>query len=203
MFTSGGWLQRDLPELNCVLSKGTTVIPSSMRLSLFALSAALFAASGCQETAAPVDAPVFRVTATILETNECVVSALGKTYESQGQVRGDTPSQFIGTEKTLKYHGFGCAVFRQTRDADGDIIVLFSQNNFGKPLEPGTYKIVSEIVDETPAGYASVRFNSSDFPDWKLNSMDNLAGSVKVEATPAGGRKITVDVEMIQWGEPF
>jgi hypothetical protein len=174
-----------------------------MRLSLLALSGALLAANGCKETAAPIDPPVFRVQATILDTNKCVVSAAGKTYESDGQIRGDVPAQFIGTEKGFPFHGFGCAVFRETRDADGDIIVLFSQNNFGKPLKPGTYRIASEITAETPAGVASVRFNSSDFPDYVLNSMDNLSGTVTVEETATGGRKITVDVEMIQWGEPF
>jgi len=185
------------------LFEGHNRYPTIMRLPLLALSGALFAVIGCQETAAPVDPPVFRVQATILDTNKCVVSAAGKTYESDNQVRGDVPSQFIGTEKSYPFHGFGCAVFRPTRDADGDIIVLFSKNNFGKPLNPGTYKIVSEITSETPAGFASVRFNSSDFPDYVLNSMDYLAGSVTVEETATGGRKVTVDVEMIQWGEPF
>ncbi len=171
-----------------------------MRLRLIALTT-LLAASGCKEIAGPVDAPVFRVTATITDENSCVVSAMGKTYASQGQIRGDAPAEFVGTEKDRSYHGFGCAVYRP--DGDGDIIVLFSKNNFGKPLAPGTYSIVSEVLDETPAGMAQVRFNSSDYGPFKLNTMDNLGGEVIVEVTPAGGRKITVNVNTIQWGEPF
>ena len=171
-----------------------------MRLRLIA-GTVLLVASGCKETVGPIDAPVFRVNATITEDNGCIVSAMGKTYESQGQIRGDAPAAFIGTEEDKSYHGFGCAVYRP--DGDGDIIVLFSKNNFGKPLEPGTYSIVSEIVDETPAGRAQVRFNSSDYGPFKLNTMDHLGGEVIVEATPSGGRKITVNVNTIQWGEPF
>jgi hypothetical protein len=172
-----------------------------MKTILTAVVATL-AISGCKQATEPFNPPVYKVTATITEENKCAVSAMGKSYESVNQIRGDAPAEFIGSERELSYHGFGCAVYR-TDGGNGDIIVLFSRNNFGKPLKAGTYKIVSEIVDETPLGYASVRFNSSDYGPFKLNTMDNLGGSVIVEETPTGGRKITVDVNMIQWGEPF
>lgn len=172
-----------------------------MKIRLTAI-AALLAAAGCKNATEPFDPPVYRVTATITEANKCAVSAMGKSYESENQIRGDTPSQFIGTEQELSFHGFGCAVYRSD-GGNGDIIVAFSQNNFGKPLKVGTYSIVAEILDETPAGYASVRFNSSDYGPFKLNTMDHLGGTVTVEETATGGRKITVDVNTIQWGEPF
>jgi len=164
--------------------------------------AALIAITGCQQTTEPFDAPVFKVTATITEENKCTVSAMGKSYASENQIRGDAPAAFVGTEAVRKLHGFGCAVYRPD-GGNGDIVVLFSQNNFGKPLAAGTYKISAEIFDETPAGYASVRFNSSDYGPFKLTSTDNRGGTVVVEETPTGGRKITVDVNTIQWGDPF
>jgi hypothetical protein len=172
-----------------------------MKTTLTAI-AAILAVSGCKQTNEPFQPPVFKVTATITEENKCAVSAMGKSYESVNQIRGDAPAEFIGSEPTLPYHGFGCAVYR-TDGGNGDIIVLFAKNNFGKALKPGTYQIVSEIVNETPVGYAAVRFNSSDYGPFKLNTMDNLGGTVIVEETATGGRKITVDVNTIQWGEPF
>ncbi len=172
-----------------------------MKIKLTAI-AALLAVSGCKETTEPFQPPVFNVTATITDENKCAVSAMGKEYVSENQIRGDAPAEFIGSERELNYHGFGCAVYRPD-GGNGDIIVLFARNNFGKPLKPGTYKIVAEVLDETPEGFAAVRFNSSDYGPFKLNTMDNLGGTVVVEVTPAGGRKITVDVNTIQWGEPF
>jgi hypothetical protein len=172
-----------------------------MKTKLTAI-AALVAVSACEQANEPFQPPVYQVTATITEENKCSVSAMGKSYASENQIRGDAPAEFIGSEPTLSYHGFGCAVYRPD-GGNGDIIVLFAKNNFGKPLKPGTYQIVSEIVDETPEGFASVRFNSSDYGPFKLNTMDNLGGTVVVEATPTGGRRIKVDVNTIQWGEPF
>ena len=65
-----------------------------MKKNLYALTA-LIALSGCKDTNAPFDPPVFRVTATITEENKCFVSAMGKSYESVNQIRGDKPAEFI------------------------------------------------------------------------------------------------------------
>ena len=172
-----------------------------MRIPAIALTGLLAALTGCQETAAPIDPPKFRVTATITEDNTCTVSAMGKTYTSQGRIRGDKPAQFVGTMADLQYHGFGCEV--ASSGTEGDIIVLFSGNNLGKPLEPGVYPLNLQILDETPAHIASVIFNSDDYGPFKLRTRDGAPGTVTVEQTPTGGRRIIVDVETVQWGEPF
>ncbi len=167
----------------------------------FGLAAALLALVACEQTSAPFEPPVFRVTATVTDDNKCTVSAMGKTYTSSGQIRGDKPSQFVGSMPNVNYHGFGCVVHAD--GLPGDIIVQFSRNNFGKPLEPGTYPISLDIVDESRPQTASVRFDSQDYGPYKLRTSDKSAGSVIVEETATGGRRITVDVEMIQWGDPL
>ena len=172
-----------------------------MRHQLLALSAIVFAAASCKEASAPIDPPRFRVTAVVTDDNKCTVSAMDKTYSSSGQIRGDQPSQFVGTVADKSYHGFGCVVLAP--GTDGDIIVLFSGNNVGKPLDPGVYPLSQEIVDNTPAGVASVRFNSSDYGPFKLRTRDGAPGSVTVEVTANGGRRIIVDVETVQFGDPF
>lgn len=170
-----------------------------MRHKLTALSAALIATTACAEaSSAPKEVPTFHLTATVTENNHCTVTVLGKTYSSIGQVRGDVPSQFIGTVAEKSYHGFGCWV--QTGDGDGDLVVLFSGNNLGKPLEPGTYPLALEIFDNTPLHTAALNFRPSDLGGDKLRAKDNAAGAVTVEATPSGGRKITADVEVVRWG---
>lgn len=172
-----------------------------MKTHTIVLAGLLLAAAGCKEAAAPIEPPKFRVTATINEDNTCTVSAMGKTYTSQGRIRGDKPAQFIGTMSDLKYHGFGCEV--ASSGTEGDIIVLFSGNNLGKPLEPGVYPLNLQILDETPPHIASVIFNSADYGPFKLRTRDGAPGTVTVEETPTGGRRIIVDVETVQWGEPF
>lgn len=167
----------------------------------FGLAAALLAFVACEQTSAPFEPPVFRVTATVTDDNKCTVSAMEKTYTSSGQVRGDKPSQFVGSMPNVNYHGFGCVVHAD--GVPGDIIVQFSRNNFGKPLEPGTYPLSLEILDETSPRVASVRFDSEDYGPFKLRTSNKSAGTVKVEETETGGRRITVDVEMIQWGDPI
>ena len=171
-----------------------------MRHKLLALSAIFFTAASCKDAAAP-DAPKFRVTAVITDDNKCTVSAMDKTYSSSGQIRGDQPSQFIGTVADKSYHGFGCVVL--TPGADGDIRVIFSGNNVGKPLRPGVYPLAQDIFDNTPLGMASVIFNSSDYGPFKLRTLNGSPGSVTVEETAGGGRRIIVDVETVQFGEPF
>ncbi len=171
-----------------------------MRLKISLAASALLLA-GCEQTSAPFDPPVFRVTATVTDDNKCTVSAMGKTYTSSGQVRGDRPSQFVGTMPNVNYHGFGCVVHAD--GVPGDIIVQFSRNNFGKPLEAGTYPPSLEILDETVPRVASVRFDSQDYGPFKLRTSDKSLGTVRVEETATGGRRITVDVDMIQWGDPI
>ena len=173
-----------------------------MKRTLIAIPAIFLLATSCKEqSAAPIELPTEHLTATITENNHCTVNVLGKTYSSIGQVRGDTPSKFIGTVADKTYHGFGCWV--QTADGDGDLIVLFSGNNFGKPLEAGTYPLSMEILDNTPAHKASVNFRPSEFGPDRLRTRDNAQGSVTVTETPNGGRTITLDVEVVRWGRLF
>ncbi len=165
------------------------------------LLAPVFAVVACAEAAAPFEPPVLRVTATVTEDNKCTVSAMGKTYSSSDQIRGDKPAKFVGTVADRSYHGFGCVVHAD--GVPGDIIVLFSGNNFGKPLAPGTYPLSLEILDGTRPKVASVIFDSQDYGPFKLRTADGAGGTVTVTETASGGRKITVDVDMIQWGDPI
>ncbi len=155
-----------------------------------------------ENSAAPgTSAPTFRLRATVTESNDCDVSVLNKTYSSKGQIRGDVPSQFVGTIPQQSYHGFGCWV--ATSGGDGDLIVLFSGNNLGKPLAAGTYPLSLEVLDNTPLGRASVTFRPSEFGGDKLRTPTDASGSVVVEVTPSGGRRITVDAEMVRWNNSF
>ena len=168
---------------------------------LLAISAALLAVSGCKETSAPIEAPTYRLTATITENNTCTVNVLGKSYSSVNQVRGDVPAQFIGTVANESYHGFGCWV--GTDGSDGDLIVLFSGNNLGKPLAPGTYPLAQEVLDETPPKMSAVSFRPSEFGPQRLRSKDGSPGQVVVAETASGGRTVTIDVELVRWGAIF
>ena len=98
------------------------------------------------------------------------------------------------------YHGFGCWV--ATNGGDGDLIVLFSGNNLGKPLEVGTYPLVHQVLDDTPHGMASVTFRTSLFPD-KLRTMDGAAGNVIVEKDADGAIVIRVEADVVRWGNVF
>jgi|SRR5687768_4455636 len=171
-----------------------------MRHSILAIPALLIA-SACVEVTTPEPAAKVRLTASITDTNTCTVNLLGKTYSSANNVAGDLPSRFVGTVRDASYHGFGCWV--GTSDGDGTIVVLFSGNNFGKPLEVGTYKVGLEVLDDTPAHVASVSFGGSHFGGHKMRTTDDSAGTVIVEATPSGGRRITIDVEVVRWGPIF
>lgn len=170
-----------------------------MRLTHFTLPAALFVTAACVEQAsAPIELPKHRLTATVTSDNHCTVNVMGKTYSSIGQVRGDVPSQFIGTIPDESYHGFGCWV--STDDGDGDLIVIFSGNNLGKPLEVGQYAVQFNVYDETPRHIAAVNFRPSSLGGERLRTRDNSVGTVTVSAAPDGGRTITVDVETSPWG---
>ena len=172
-----------------------------MRRSLFVIPAILLGASCVEQTSAPIDVPTYRLTATVTEDNHCTVNVMDKTYSSIGQVRGDTPSKFVGTVAEKTYHGFGCWV--KAADGDGDLVVLFSGNNFGKPLAAGTYPLSLEILDNTPLNKASVNFRPSELGGDKLRTKDGSVGSVTVVETPNGGRTITLDVEVVRWGPIF
>lgn len=174
-----------------------------MRYQIFAASAALLGAIGCVEkvTAPENVTPPVRLTATITEANVCTVNVLNTAYQSIGQIRGDVPSKFIGTVADKSYHGFGCWV--ATSGGDGDLIVLFSGNNLGKPLAVGTYTLSNEVLDDTPAMRAQVVFRPSALGGDKLRTLDNSAGSVVVEATPTGGRIIRVNADVVRWGAAF
>jgi len=172
-----------------------------MRYRLLATASAILAVSACKEAAAPGAIPTFHLTATVTEANTCAVTTLERSFNSIGQIRGDVPSSFVGTVPEASYHGFGCWV--ATDGGDGDLIVLFSRNNFGKPLAPGTYTLTHRVFDETPAGYAAVSFRTAFLGVDKLVTMDNAVGSVVVEATPSGARRIHVDAEVVRYGQGF
>lgn len=173
-----------------------------MKHHLMAVSAGLLGAIACVEKATSPEMPApVRLTATITETNDCTVNVMNTTYQSKGQVRGDVPSKFIGTVADKSYHGFGCWV--ATPGGDGDLIVLFSGNNLGKPLAVGTYVPSLEVLDDTPLMRTQVVFRPSTFGADKLRTLDNSAGNVVVEATPSGGRTIRVNVDVVRWGSAF
>lgn len=172
-----------------------------MRFSVFAGLGALVGAFACTDNAASPDVPTFHVSATVTSANSCAVTAMDKSYSSLGQIRGDLPTQFIGTVAGQSYHGFGCWV--ATNDGDGDLIVLFSGNNLGKPLATGTYQLVHEVLDETPLGMASVTFRPSALGGGKLRTLDGAAGSVVVTRDQAGAVTIAVEADLVRWGSAF
>ena len=171
-----------------------------MRISVLAVSAAALALAGCEKTTSPDVPPTYHLTATVTASNNCSVSVFDKDYSSIGQIRGDVPTSFIGTVPEKSYHGFGCWV--STSGGDGDLIVLFSGNNLGKPLEGGTYPLVHTVLDDTPRGMATVTFRSSLFGD-KLRPLDNATGNVIVEKDANGSFVIRVEAELVRWGEVF
>lgn len=169
-----------------------------MRFSILAVSAAALGLSGCVEKATSPDVPpTYHLSATVTASNNCSVSLLDTNYSSIGQIRGDVPTTFVSTIANASYHGFGCWV--ATSGGDGDLIVLFSGNTYGKPLEVGTYSLVHQVLDDTPLGRASVTFLTSSFGD-KLRTMDGSVGNVIVEKDANGAIVIRVDAELVRWG---
>ncbi|HEX6574521.1 MAG TPA: hypothetical protein VF042_06075, partial [Gemmatimonadaceae bacterium] len=168
-----------------------------MRFSILALAASSLAVLGCKEVG-PVEAPpAYHLSATFTEANTCQVSVLGNEYSSIGQIRGDVPKSFVGTVPKESYHGFGCWV--ATSGGDGDVIVLFSGNNLGKPLAPGTYSLTHNVLDDTPAMMATVTFRTSAIGGDKLVPMDGATGNVIVTETENGGRLIKVEADVVRW----
>ena len=174
-----------------------------MRYSVITASLALLATAACVEkTTSPDEAPLtYSITGTITESNHCDVNVLDKAFTSIGQIRGDVPSKFIGTVANASYHGFGCWV--ATTGGDGDLIVLFSGNNLGKPLDVGTYTTGLDVLDDTPPMRATVTFRTSEIGTDRLRTTNTLPGTVVVEATPAGGRIIKVNAQLARWSNSF
>ncbi|HEX2721562.1 MAG TPA: hypothetical protein VHM24_01490 [Gemmatimonadaceae bacterium] len=161
----------------------------------------LVGAAGCVEKTEPGAVPTLTLRATVTDTNDCSVNVLDKAYASKGQIRGDVPSAFVGTVANESYHGFGCWV--GTTDGAGDLIVLFSQNNFGKPLAVGTYTPALEVLDDTPPMRFHLKFRTSESATERLTTTDETPGTVVVEATPSGGRIIKVNTEVVRWSSAF
>ena len=208
---------RDVPSIRASVSMGnlcraavprgsqalrsSTSFAISMRYKLLAATAAILGATGCVEKVAePEPAPILHLTATITDANTCAVNVLDKNYSSIGQIRGDTPKDFVGTVAGM-YHGFGCWVAASAND--GDLVVVFSGNNLGKPLAVGSYTPVREILNETPPMSVQVRFQTSEIGTDKLVTSESLPGTVVVEATPSGGRIIKINTDVVRWWGTF
>ncbi len=176
-----------------------------MRSILLSASVVVVAAGCMQETSAPGPIPTYRLTATATETNSCSVNVQNISYSSIGQIRGDVPSRFIGTVKDKSYHGFGCWVSVggaiTTANGDGDLIILFSGNAFGKPLAVGTYKLSREILDDMPQFYANVTFRPSNLGGDTFTTNKDAQGSVVVDSTANGARRIRADVDVVRWSK--
>ena len=172
-----------------------------MRLQLLAATTAILGATACVDKATAPAPLVYHLSATITEANNCAVTVLDKNYQSNGMIRGDVPKAFVGTVPDKSYHGFGCWV--ATAGGDGDLVVLFSGNNLGKPLAVGSYTPSREILDETAPMHVQVRFQTSEIGTDKLVTMDDLAGSIVVEATPSGGRVIRINTDLVRWYTSF
>jgi hypothetical protein len=172
----------------------------SMRYKILALSAASLGLLGCVENATAPVTEFFHLSATVTSSNTCAVTAMDKQYSSVNQVRGDVPDKFVGTVAGAGYHGFGCWVASNSvAGEDGDLIVLFSGNNLGKPLEPGTYGLVHEVYDDTPIGKAAITFRPSALVGANLRTLDTSSGNVIVDLTPDGGRTIRVEADVAKW----
>ncbi|MEP6508206.1 MAG: hypothetical protein ABJC63_08265 [Gemmatimonadales bacterium] len=175
--------------------------------SYFVLALAI-AASACKiESTTTAEPPVtFHVTATISGNNTCAVNALDKNLSSIGQIKGDTPSKFIGT-LDKNYHGISCWVSADggvtTASGDAFFNVIFSGNNLDKPLAVGRYGLRFEILDSTPKLMATVRFGSSSIGGDELRPLDDAQGSVTVDSTANGTRTIHVDLQAIRYHRGF
>lgn len=166
-----------------------------MRFTGFSAFATLLLSAGCAADAvAPAANRTFPLTATVTASNGCAVTLMGKNYQSAGKVRGDVPAKFIGTIADKSHHGFGCIV--DNPGGEGDLIIIFSGNHFQQPLSVGTYQLATEILDGTPAMRANVSFRSSTIEADRLATFDGARGSVVVDSTADGGRRIRADVDV-------
>lgn len=172
-----------------------------MRIAILVGLPAFVLTAACDKLTTPDLPSTYHISATVTSANACKVSVMDKNYSSVGQIRGDVPTRFIGTVANASYHGFGCWV--ATNDGDGDLIVLFSGNNLGKPLAPGTYPLVHEVYDTTPLGMASVSFRPSSLGGDKLRTFDGAPGNVMVADDGKGGLNIRVEADLLRWGSAF
>ncbi len=171
---------------------------TAMRIAAFPALAALVFSTACiaadPVAAPPVSDRTFALTATVNESSQCTAAVMDKSYKSVGKIRGDLPSKFIGTVAERNYHGFGCVV--DNTAGEGDLIIIFSGNRFGQPLAVGTYRLVSEIIDSTPAMSANVTFKAPGIGGERLSTFDGARGSVVVDSAADGSRRIRADVDV-------
>jgi hypothetical protein len=179
-----------------------------MMRTIFPALAVLLAASGCKvaESTTPLDPTMYHITATISGSNACTVTAPDNTYSSVNNITGDLPKKFVSTFDR-NYHGFSCWV-----SVDGGVSealgagffnVIFSGNTLGKPLAVGTYKPKFEILDETPAMYASIRFKTLELNGDEYRPLDTSIGSIVVDSTADGTRNIHVDLQAFRFKYTF
>lgn len=177
-----------------------------MKYAALPAIAALLVSFGCATdvVVAPSADRTFPLKATVTETSVCSVDVKGTSYRSTGRIRGDVPDKFIGTVKNDSYHGFGCAMAVGDGNGilDAELIVVFSGNRFGQPLAVGTYQLVSEILDGTAPMRANVTFRAANIEAEKLSTFDGGRGTVTVESTPSGGRRVIVDADVFLYNRP-
>lgn len=173
----------------------------------YSVLALALAASACKtNTTAPVAPPAVHVTATVSGANTCAVTTPDQSYASIGQITGDVPAKFIGTVDK-NYHGLSCWVSVDggvsAKSGDGFLNIIFSGNNYGKPLAVGTYGLRLEILDNTPSMMATIRFHPSSLGGDELRPLDNAVGSITVDSTASGARNIHVDLQAVRYGYGF
>lgn len=168
----------------------------------------LLVASGCKiaEPTAPRTPATYRITATISGANTCTVNAPDNVYSSTNNISGDTPRKFVSTYNA-NYHGFSCWVSVDGGQSEklgaGFFNVIFSGNTLGKPLAVGTYGVKFEILDDTPAMMATIRFKTLNLNGDEYRPLDNASGSIVVDSTADGTRNIHVDIQAIRFSYNF
>ena len=206
----GWWQENVLSHFPVVTSCGgrasvNSLLPIPMRSYL--VPALALAAFACKTTTtAPEAAPTFHVVANVTGVNTCAVNTLDLTFGSIGQITGDVPAKFVGT-LDKNYHGLSCWVSVDggvtTKGGDGFLNIIFSGNNYGKPLAVGTYGLRLEIFDDTPAMMATIRFHPSTLGGDELRPLDNAQGVITVDSTATGSRNIHVDLQATRWHYGF
>lgn len=163
--------------------------------------AVLAVVAGCVEPTAAPAPQTFHLSATLSGANGCTVNAPDNVYYSTGLFFGDQPKKFVSTFDK-NYHGFGCWVAVDGHsEAQGaaNLYVVFSGNTFGKPLAVGTYGVRFEVLDDTPAQMATIRFQSLNLGNDELRPLDNAAGSIVVDSASDGTRSVHIDLQVIRY----
>ncbi len=170
-----------------------------MRSIALSSIATILVVGGCiKETTAPVRLESFPLRATITPDNRCMVSALGKTYTSIGQVRGVVLPAFSGTLENAGYHAVGCWVAAPD-GSDGDLVILFSGDSYQKQFATGTFQPRFEPPFGTTDKIVSVSFRAAILPNERLATVDQSTGAVVVDSNSSGNRTIRVDVTAIKY----